>query len=157
MNHLVKVVRIVALCLLISAGARAQGQSTTVDGVTAYFGVVPSELARDMEAVHGAADRDAHGRPIVAGDDHHFLVALFDAVSGTRITDAHVTAAHTARGVIQRKPLQPMTVGEGMTYGNFFALDPGAKHEFLVEVGLPAHKLPIRFQFTYGPEKATKP
>ena len=56
MNDLVRVIHVVALCLLMSTAAHAQQWSATVDGVTAYFGVVRSELARDMQAVHGATN-----------------------------------------------------------------------------------------------------
>ena len=130
--------------------AFAQEWSSTIDGVTAYFGVVPSALARDWLTPHGASERDAHGRTTAASADHHFLVSLFDA-TGKRIDQAEVHAAHTPDpGRDGAKPLDSMRIADTTTFGNFFALGSETQR-FAVTVRLPDRPKPLTFTFVYQP------
>jgi hypothetical protein len=47
------------------------------------------------------------------------IVAIFNPVTGERITDASVTASVTPPG-FPPKPLEPMKIADTITYGNFF-------------------------------------
>lgn len=118
MNTIAKLSFAALLGLGLVTEIRAQEWSATVDGVTAYFGVVRSEFARDMLSVHGATDRDGHGRPRPRSDDHHVLIAIFDAASGQRIPHALISASHdSGSGVDQRRALEAMTFGDAVTFG----------------------------------------
>ncbi|MEO8383827.1 MAG: hypothetical protein ABI583_01185 [Betaproteobacteria bacterium] len=113
----------VALALITPVGVPqafgAAQWSATVDGVIVYFGVVPSALARDWLAPHGA-ERDAHGRNIRSADDHHFLVSIFDAKTERGIDDVEVSATYKYSGVSPvTKVLEPMRIGDTITFGIF--------------------------------------
>lgn len=139
-----------AVLLAVADLAGAQEAASTVDGVTAYFGVVPSALARDWLKPHGASERDAHGRVTPASANHHFLIALFDATTGQRIGEADVSASHTPDpGRDGVKALEPMRIGDATTFGNFFALSGSSPQRFSVTVRLPHHDKPLSFSFVY--------
>lgn len=147
-----------AFLLLVCPGVQCGEWSATADGVTGYFGVVPAQLARDTLPAHGKSERDPHGRLTATGGDHHFIVALFEAADGQRISEASVVAEHRADGgSAERKQLDAMRIGDTISFGNFFDLDARRRHEFTVEVTQPAHEQPIRLRFTYGPENRSRP
>lgn len=152
MNAYLRMLLITALSLGLGDRAIAEEGTVTAEGITAYFGVVPAALARDAANMHGRVERDAHGLPVVSVDDHHVVVALFDAASGDRITQATVMATkRSSGGSVQRKALEPMEIAGTVTFGNFFGLDPKQTHEFSVEVNLPPREAPIQMSFRYGP------
>lgn len=71
------------------------GQSETAGGLTVYLGVVPAEIVKGEHPsgpqVHGGVPRGAH--------EYHVVVAVFDAASNARVTDAMVTAKVSAVGL----------------------------------------------------------
>ena len=95
--------------------------SATVNGIVVNFGIVPSALARDWLAPHGAG-RDPHGRNIASANDHHFLVSIFDAKTEKAISDVEVSATYKFVGSPSvTKVLEPMRIGDTTTFGNFFS------------------------------------
>lgn len=97
----------------------------TVDGVTIDIGVVPAELVQghsielgDPKALHGGTPKNS--------SSHHLIVALFDAKSGARITDARIKAGVGNRSYNHEPDtwLEPMQINGTTTYGNF-VLMPG--------------------------------
>jgi hypothetical protein len=67
--------------------------------------------------MHGGIPRGPH--------EYHFVAALFDAASGTRISDAAVTAQVSGLGLSGSKTkLEPMQISGTTTYGGFINL-PG--------------------------------
>ncbi|HKS56479.1 MAG TPA: hypothetical protein VJS12_14400 [Steroidobacteraceae bacterium] len=117
-----------AVLAMIALGAcghdrELPADSQVADGMAIYLGVMPAELIRghstalgDPPALHGAA-------PEAAGS-HHVVVALFDAKTGARITDARIRADVGDRSYNHgpAKPLEPMQIAGTTTYGNFFPM-----------------------------------
>ncbi|MGL1549016.1 hypothetical protein ACSTJL_23665, partial [Vibrio parahaemolyticus] len=65
-----------------------------------------------------------HGGTPPYSKSHHLVVALFDAKTGTRITDARIRAGVGNRSYNHEpdKTLEPMEINGAMSYGNFFLL-----------------------------------
>jgi hypothetical protein len=95
----------------------------TVDGMTVDLGVMPAELVRghptapaDPNAMHGGTHKHS--------GSHHIIVALFDAKSGARISDATIRAGVGNRSYNHEPDtwLEPMQINGTITYGNFFLM-----------------------------------
>ena len=126
------------LPLVALASALACGRETglprseqTIDGVTIYLGVVPAALVQGHSTTLGDP-RSLHGGTPEGMGSHHVMVALFDAATGARITDARVSAS--IDGGPLTKPLEPMEVNGLTTYGNFFVLSGPAVRRIHVEI-----------------------
>lgn len=121
----------------------------TVEGVAIYLGVVPAAIVQGHSTIPG--DPDAlHGGTQSGSASHHVMVALFDADTGARITDARVEAG--TEGGPHAKPLEPMEVNGLMTYGNFFAFEERRVRRIRVEIRLPGRAAPIEASFSYRHE-----
>lgn len=134
-------------CTRSSDGQSTDGSARS-DRFVVYFGVMPAALSGEEVATH-AEPRDPH-RPAAAptADTHHFVVAVFDAVSGERIGDATLRARHVPpRGMETTKALEPMRIGKTLSYGNTFLLPEGRGHHF--EVDIRRGEVTDRFTFTY--------
>jgi hypothetical protein len=120
------VVSILALGLAKSAEAKVE-DSKTVSGLTVYLGVVPAEIVKGPgphsaeQPMHGGTPRGTH--------EYHIVVAVYDAVSNMRITDATVTAKVSGLGLAgpqttleQMKVSSTIANGDNITYGAFFNL-----------------------------------
>lgn len=105
----------------------AQAQAThsprdTSQGVVFHFGVVPAEIveAHPLEhperAMHKGATRG----------EKHLVLAIFDASSGRRIAQAEVDATVSlVGGPAVTKRLQPMSVADQPSFGEFFHMGSG--------------------------------
>lgn len=124
----------------------------TVEGVKIYLGIVPAALVQGHSTTPG--DPQAlHGGTPAGSDSNHVMVALFDAASGARITDARVSAS--IGGGSAAKPLEPMEVNGLMTYGNFFALSSPEVRRIHVEILAVGKPAPIEADFAYGHQPGT--
>ena len=66
-----------------------------------------------------------HGGIPTGPHEYHFVAAVFDAVSGARVSDAVVTAEVAGLGLSgSKKKLEPMQIAGTTTYGGFVDL-PG--------------------------------
>jgi hypothetical protein len=124
----------------------------TVGGVTVYLGIVPAALVQghsttpgDPQALHGGAQPGT--------GSHHVMVALFNAGTGARITDARVRASVDGRP--SEKSLEPMEVNGLMTYGNFFALGGRGVRRIRVEILRAGKPAPIEADFAYEHQPGT--
>jgi hypothetical protein len=137
------------LALATALGAVAQvdpGVQRTADFVV-YFGIMPAELAQSRLAAH-PTPAPAHDAPPFLADTHHVIVAVFDARSGERVTDATVQARHEpGRGVATEKSLVPMPLGDALSYGNTFVVPDGTNHRFVLSIRQGARD--ARVEFTY--------
>ncbi|HEU4693441.1 MAG TPA: hypothetical protein VFS23_33995 [Vicinamibacterales bacterium] len=124
----------------------------TVEGVTVYLGIVPAALIQGHSTTPGDP-QSLHGGTPSRSASHHVMVALFDAVTGARITDARVEAR--VEGVPHAKPLEQMEVNGLMTYGNFFPFEDARVRRIRVEIALPDRAAPLVAQFAYDHEPAT--
>ena len=136
---------------LLWAGIATSGEfSAQVDGVTAYLGVVPAEIARASDTPHVGPERDAHGRLISSGASHHVVIALFDSATGVRIENAEVSATLVAPGKSQSgKHLDPMRINDTLSYGNVFDLSGGDEYRIEVEIRLAGRDRPVKVSFRY--------
>lgn len=113
--------------LLLAAGpARAQAvhpERDTFQGVVFHFGVVPAEVV--LAHPPGHPERSMHGD--AAKGQKHLVLALFDASTGQRISQAEVQATVAqVGGPASTKVLQPMSIAEQPSFGAFFHMTPGA-------------------------------
>lgn len=81
------------------------------------------------------------------------MVALFEADSLERITGAVVTARVAEIGMAgTEETLEPMTVSDAITYGNFFRLTSSALYKVTLEIILPGSQdvIPAEFSFRHN-------
>jgi hypothetical protein len=84
------------------------------------YGLVPAAVVARHAKDH--AERGMHGGA-PARSSTHLVVALFDRQSGARVFDAEVEATVTLLGgASERKRLQPMTIADQPSYGQFFSM-----------------------------------
>ncbi len=93
-----------------------------------------------------------HGGVPEAPHVHHVMVALFDAATGQRVTDATVYARvlrpKSPSSGPRKKRLEPMYVAGTTTYGDYFVF--GATGTYNIEVNVDLPRLPdIKTVFTY--------
>lgn len=139
-----------AIVIASSSGALAQTTSdyAVVDDVAVYFAVLPAEMLRVFPP--GSEESRMHGGVPRGGHVHHVQVALFDTVSGARITDAAVVATVAEAG-LGGKPstLEPFTIGDAQTYGAYFALQPRQHYEVRIEATFAGGQRTVEQSFDY--------
>jgi hypothetical protein len=106
------------------------GQSAVEDGVRFEYGLVPASQV--AEHPNGHPEGEMHGGPSQAPDAYHVTLALFDAKSGARITDATANVEVSGPGHPGRLSveLEPMTVASDLTYGGYVSLPQAASYRF---------------------------
>lgn len=130
------------------SSAQETGGSEVVGGMIAYYGVVPSQLVGAHPPGHPEARM--HGGVPSGKRSHHVIVALFDQESFERITDATVSATVAEVGLAgQTKPLEPFTVDDALTYGNYFDLTPRTLYRITVSVRAPGKAAEAKFRFDF--------
>lgn len=141
---------VAALFLILSGAAFAQTTTdyAVVDGVTVYLAVLPAEMLRTFPP--GSEESRMHGGVPGGKHFHHVQVALFDANSGARITDATVSATVAEIGLAGvRQNLEPFTVGEALTYGGYFEFQKREIYEIAIRATLPEGSRTIETTFEY--------
>ena len=84
------------------------------------YGLMPAAVVARHAKDH--PERKMHGGA-PSPSSTHLVVALFDRQSGARIADAEVEATLTLLGGASvRKRLEPMTIADQPSYGEFFSL-----------------------------------
>ncbi len=115
----------------------------TADGLTVYIGLIPAAIIQQHPEVmmHGGAPRGVN--------QFHLTVAVFDAASGQRISDAVVTAAVAEVGLAgEPRTLEHMQIAGTTTYGGFVSMQPMARYD--IRITVTRHdKEPVIFKFTY--------
>jgi hypothetical protein len=123
----------------------------TSGGMTIDIGVLPAELVRghptaegDPGALHGSTPQPYSG-------SHHLVVALFDAGSGARITDARVRAGVGDRAYNHEPEqwLEPMQIEGTLTYGGFFLMQGEGPWRIHLEIFRPGNARPVEANFAY--------
>lgn len=139
-----------AVLLLFSSAAFAADSSDyrVVDGLAIYYAVLPAEMIRGHPKEHPEAVM--HGGVPAGKHVHHLMIALFDGKSLERITDAQVTATVGEIGLAQtKKQLEPFTVADALTYGNYFEFSNLATYTVAIEVRRPGSPSVIETRFEY--------
>ena len=134
--------------LVIASAAHAvdTGQTKSADGLTVYLGVIPAEIIRGHPP--GRPERLAHGGPHGGRHSYHVVVAIFDAATGARVTDAKVSAQVASLGLGgPTRELEPMTIADTVTYGNYFSL-PG-KGPYRIHIAIERAQKVTKMTFDY--------
>lgn len=137
------------LVLVTAALAQSTSLSKTVNGVTFYLGVIPAEIVRGHPKEH--PESTMHGSPPKGtGWSRHIVVALFDAKTGERITDAKVSARVEQLGLTaDHKDLDPMQIAGTVSYGNFYAMPSGGIYKIRVIAKRKGGSRRIEAEFEY--------
>ncbi|WP_436639380.1 hypothetical protein [Microbaculum sp. FT89] len=136
--------------LLFSDAAFAADSSDyrVVDGLAIYYAVLPAEVIRGHPKGHPEAVM--HGGVPKGKHVHHVMVALFDGKTMERVTDAQVTATVAEPGLAGRKKqLEPFTVADALTYGNYFEFSKLATYTIDTEVRRPGSSRVVKTRFAY--------
>jgi hypothetical protein len=121
-------------------------------GIAIYYATIPAENIRGHPqehpetTMHGGIPRSPHA--------YHVMVALFDAQTLQRITDADVTANVAEPGFAgEKKRLEKFTVADAVTFGNYFEIRPNIGYRITITVKTPVSKdeAHVEFQFKHGP------
>ena len=106
-----------------ATAADSSSETKTVGGIKFYVGILPSEMVLGHPKEH--SESSMHGGPSARSGQYHIVVALFDAATERRISDAQVRARVTPLGMGgEEKALEAMPIGNAPSYGNFFNM-PG--------------------------------
>ncbi len=133
-----------ALLLVPRSAPRADDSYQTVGGLAIYLGVLPAQLVQGHTEItmHGGVPRRPH--------QHHLVVALFDAATGARITDAEVTALVSGAGHRDdRKRLEAMVIADTTTHGQYFDFPDAGRYTIRVDVRRGNQAAPVTARFTY--------
>lgn len=136
--------------IVIASAAQAvdTGQTKSVDGLTVYFGVIPAEIIRGHPPGH--PERSAHGGPPSGRHSYHVIVAIFDAATGARVTDAKVSAQVASLGLSgPTRELEPMTIADTVTYGNYFTLPSRGPYRILIEIARAQRVTKMTFDYDH--------
>ena len=132
----------------LAAHAVENNQHKIVDGVSIYIGVLPAEML--LGHPKGHEEREMHGGVPAGTNRYHVVVALFDAVSGKRITNAQVKIGGASIGMAAaRKKAEPMLVNNLVAYGNYVALPGQGPYKILIEIKRPGVSKFIEVEFEY--------
>jgi hypothetical protein len=142
-----------ALLVLLSslsdpAKAASPSDSQTVDGVSIYLGVIPAEMVRGHPAEH--AESTMHGGRPRESDQFHIVIALFDAKTGARITNADVSAIVRETGLAGvEKKLEPMEIAGTLTYGGYFGMAGRGPFRIVVTIHMPSPARDLKATFEH--------
>jgi len=146
-------VTLVTLCAALGpwsdiSAAAQNGQYRTIGGLTVYLGVVPAEIVRGPSP--HSAERPMHGRILRGPHEYHVIVAIFDAATGARISDATVIAQVSGLGLAGTKQkLDPMEIAKTVTYGAFFHLPGRDLYTVKLAVERSGGNRPVTVNFKY--------
>jgi hypothetical protein len=139
-----------AIALSVAAVAYARGDARSVGGYAIYLGIVAAAIVQGHHPPDHA-EREMHGGVPRGRHQHHVMVAVFDAATGTRIDDAVVTAKVGKPGLAPvRKRLEPMAIAGAMTYGNYFTLLPASSYRIELHIARPRAGAPVVTTFTHA-------
>lgn len=128
--------------LTCNPSAAQDSQHSSVGGLEIYYGILPAEMVLGHEMEHG-------GGKAIRGA-HHLVVALFSARTGNRVTDAEVEALVEPFGLAGKtKKLEPMTINQTVTFGNYFQMPGAGPYRITVRIHLPGTGDWIETTFEY--------
>lgn len=138
------------ILVLVSLAVRAgeDKQHKIVDGVSIYVGVLPAAIL--LGHPKERHEREMHGGVPAGANRYHVVVALFDAASGKRVTDAQVKIGGASIGMAaSRMKAEPMLVNSLVTYGNYVSLPGQGPYRIQIEIRRPGVSKPIEVEFDY--------
>lgn len=145
----------VLLMTAVSSGAavgRDSGWHRQTKHYSVYLGVVPVRLLKEQPKLVDM-DKTLHGGLMQEPDTQHLTVAVFDAKTEQRVTDATVIAEVRHKRRIDRKtierPLERMYVGGVVSYGNFFPMAEHGDYEINLKIYVTPSEGPETVKFVY--------
>lgn len=156
-----KAMRLAAACCtvvaaLASAGAAAQPAQTQRQsgGLVLHYGLVPAEMV--LAVPRPQAEREMHGG--AAGKSgSHLVLAIFDAASGQRISQAEVMTHITlVGGASTTKRLEPMNINDMPSFGAFVPIGAPGIYKIRFEVKRPGVEGTVSAEFEHrvaGPRR----
>jgi cytochrome c5 len=122
-----------------------------VDGTEIYLGIVSAESMR-KQYPKGSPEASMHGG-IPSGKGHfHVNVSLFDSKTRAAIADAQAEAS--AKEPVsggQTKKLEPITLNNAKSYGNYFRMSGSNPYTITVKIRRPGVSRPIEATFDFKP------
>ena len=98
----------------------------------------------------GIVGGSMHGAHPAAAHNHHLIVAIFNSITGERVTDASVTAKVMQPGFEPpEKPLEPMKIADSITYGNFFDLAKPGIYRIRLSISRLGSARPVMIDLLY--------
>ena len=123
---------------------RAQ-QARTVDGLRINIGVVTTAWAKHFE--EESVTHPNLGKP---GHDHHLVVSLTDAKTGTHLADAEVRAeVRSPDRSVETKKLMPRVTSGVPDYSEIFDMHEAGRYRITVYVKTKAHAKPLVARFAW--------
>jgi len=117
-------------------------------GLAVYVGVVPAEIVKGHPSGH--AEQTMHGGAPKGAHEYHIVAAVFDAASGSRISDATVSAQISGVGLSgTKKTLDRMEIANTISYGGFFDLPGRDLYTIGLTIERPGPPKPVRLEFKY--------
>ena len=112
-----------------------------------YFGVVSADVIRSHPKEYS---QKVYGVAPAGPAQYYVTVALFDTPSGQRIDGAVVKArVSTTGGAGPEKTLEPITIADSRSYGNYFAMGGAGPYKVSVNIRRPGSSDAIQAQFEY--------
>jgi hypothetical protein len=108
-----------ALALAACQPKAVEGPSQVAGGLRFDYGLAPSAQVAEHPA--DLPEGTMHRGPLAGPHAYHITLALFDAKTGVRVTDAQVTYAISGPGHpgVGDMPMEPMTINGDVTYGAY--------------------------------------
>jgi len=141
---------VTVISLFYSGASLAQQPSgtATLDGLVAYYAIVPSEILEDHPRRH--PESTMHGGVPRNASSHHLVLALFDKESSDRIVDAQVLAKVSETGLAGvTKRLEPFSVNDALTYGNYFNFARHSRYRVVITIEIQGRDPGLTFGFDY--------
>lgn len=114
----------------------------TADGLTVYLGILPAAMVKGPATMHSGVYKGSH--------DYHIVVAVFDAESSGRISDATVGARIAGLAMPGYETnLEPMKIADTTTYGNFVRLPGADLYTFRLTIQRQGLQRPVVVTFKY--------
>jgi hypothetical protein len=128
--------------------ADAAKETKSAAGLNVDLGIVPAETIRARPEDY--AEFKMHGGVPSGKSMYHVMVAVFDANTGLRVTDAQVRARVEDVGLTsEEKKLEPMQIAGALTYGNFFRMAGQGTFRITVQIRRPGATRAIEMQFEH--------
>jgi hypothetical protein len=139
---------VLALCTAAGAVRAAEdAQFKTADGLAVYLGLVSAAIVKGHPSGH--SEQTMHGGAPSGPREYHLVIAVFDAATSVRISDAAVIAQVSGLGLAgDTKALEPMSIAQTSTYGGFFDLPGRDIYTVKLKIQRPGTK-PVTVNFTY--------
>ena len=130
-----------------TAPARPAGNLKAVGGTEIYLGLLPAEVLRSYPK--DSVERTMHGGVPGGAGHYHINVSVVDVASKAPIAGAKVEIKIEDQGISsETTTLQPITINNAPSYGNYVKLRRKTPYLFTVKVQKPgsAHAIEAKFE-----------